>query len=160
MTRGSIIESMATESPLLGYLALNACTVLWGTQHAVMKSVVVTSKLPTLVNAIRFSTAAIVTASLRILFDRTCGTRQADAKIKPGKCGLFMGAAELALWQTLGFTFQIIGLNWTTVRACTSIYLINAIVHAIIHAMTHAIMRSSVYSRTHGRRLARPSCCI
>ena len=52
---------------VFGYIALNACTVLWGTQHAVIKGLVISSSLPMLVNAIRFSTAAVVTTFVRAL---------------------------------------------------------------------------------------------
>ena len=53
---------------IIGHLALNACTVLWGTQHAVVKGLVATTPNPILINAIRFSAAAILTSAVKALF--------------------------------------------------------------------------------------------
>ena len=109
----------AAPSPALAIAALNACTILWGTQHAVVKSLVVSTPLPTLINAVRFSTAAVVT-SLTSCAVGGLGNGSSDGST----CGLLLGAAELAVWQTLGFTFQLIGLHWTTAsRSAFLLYL-------------------------------------
>ena len=92
-------DDLPTPPKLFGYAALNACTVLWGTQHAIIKGLVISSPLPMLVNAIRFSTAAVVTTSLRLLL-ATCHHSLPRADAHRGRCGLIVGAAELAVWQT------------------------------------------------------------
>ena len=110
---------------IFGYVALNCCTVLWGTQHAVIKGLVVVSPLPSLVNAIRFSVAAFVTTAVRTLL-LTCGMLPSTPVERPGVCGLLVGAAELAVWQTLGFTLQLVGLNWTTASRSAFLLYLNA----------------------------------
>ena len=110
------------EDSLVPYLALNACAVLWGTQHAIIKQLVVTSSVPLLVNAIRFSTASIVTSAASCLLGK-CRGRRAESS---GYCGLLVGAAELAVWQTLGFTLQLIGLQWTTASRSAFLLYLNA----------------------------------
>ena len=89
--------------PLFGYLALNACTVIWGTQHAVTKSLVGVTDLPMLIISLRFSTAAIITLAVRWVL---AIARPATAAARTGRCGLLIGAAELAFWQTGGFALQ------------------------------------------------------
>ena len=120
----------AAAEKIFGYLALNACTVLWGTQHAVIKGLVISSSLPMLVNAIRFSTAAVVTTGVRVSIASCRKPSLADAK--RGRCGLLIGAAELAVWQTLGFTLQLIGLNWTTASRSAFLLYLNATIVPVI----------------------------
>ena len=120
-----IVSAMARDHSdvIFGYVALNCCTVLWGTQHAVVKGLVISSPLPSLINAVRFSVAAIVTTAVRMLL-LACGVLPSASVERPGICGLVVGAAELAVWQTLGFTLQLIGLNWTTAsRSAFLLYL-------------------------------------
>ena len=116
----------APPPPLLAYAALNACTVLWGTQHAVVKRLA-DSPLPSLVNAIRFSAAAVVTIAVSAVVDR-CGGCSTPTSFEPaereGLCGLLIGAAELGAWQTLGFSLQLVGLRYTT--ASRSAFLLYA----------------------------------
>ena len=87
-------------------MALNSCTVLWGTQHAVIKSLVPGLQLPFLVNAIRFSIAAAVTWVVRVvvravevLLVRRGGPLVANgvsfgAQQSSGRCGPLLAAAE------------------------------------------------------------------
>ena len=122
-------------SPLLGYAALNLCTILWGTQHAVIKILVVSSKLPTLVNALRFSAAAVVTSTVRALI--ACATSNSSSTTtaiasQGDFCSLLMAAAELSVYQTLGFTFQIVGLHWTTASRSAFLLYLNATIVPVI----------------------------
>lgn len=117
---------------LLGYAALNACTVIWGTQHAVNKTLVSSSPLPSLVNAIRFSAAAIITSSTRLVLRGFCSASSGRATSKSGTCGLLIGAVELAIWQTLGFTLQLIGLQWTTASRSAFLLYLNATMVPVI----------------------------
>jgi len=112
---------------VLGYVALNTCTILWGTQHAVMKGLVASSTLPSLINAIRFSTAAFVTPAARTLI--LCCCHESKPVLKDaarGHCGLLIGAAELGFWQTSGFTLQLIGLRWTSASRSAFLLYLNA----------------------------------
>lgn len=118
----------ADRREIFGYVALNCCTILWGTQHAVIKGLVVATPLPSLVNAIRFSVAAIVTTAVRALL-LACGALLLPSTAsgeRPGVCGLLIGAAELAVWQTLGFSLQLIGLHWTTASRSAFLLYLNA----------------------------------
>ena len=54
----------------LPHLALHVCALLWGTQHAIIKSLVVSSALPVVINAIRFTIAAAVTSLASCLVAR------------------------------------------------------------------------------------------
>ena len=119
------------EHQWFGYLALNACTVIWGTQHAVNKALVAATPLPSLINAIRFSSAAIFTVGTRALVGVVRGSSSKPQK-RSGFCGLLIGAAELAVWQTLGFTLQLIGLRWTTASRSAFLLYLNATMVPVI----------------------------
>lgn len=116
---------------VLGYLALNLCTVIWGTQHAVAKSLVSETELPMLVNAIRFSIAALVTLVVRSVFWCAYPASSQPAS-RTGRCGLIIGAAELAVWQTAGFTLQLVGLRWTTAQRSAFLLYLNATIVPVI----------------------------
>lgn len=122
-------------SPFVGHLSLNACTILWGTQHAIIKGLVAATPNPVLINALRFSAAAVLTSGVTAVSHyclAICSAADGDSRSAPatntrsGWCGLFLGAAELAVWQTLGFTLQTIGLQFTTASRSAFLLYLNA----------------------------------
>ena len=147
----SLLKSTVTENisvcsmhSWLPQLALHVCALLWGTQHAIIKSLVVSSALPVVINAIRFTIAAAVT-SLASCLVAACRWRRgpsdpgSDAK-RDGVAALGLDgpprllpvAAELALWQSLGFTLQLVGLHWATATRSAVVLYLNAFLVPLI----------------------------
>ena len=127
---------------LLSHLALHSCALLWGTQHAIIKSLVVSSALPVVINAIRLTIAAAV-ASLASCLVAACrwrcgpsdsgsdaGCLAALSRDRPPS--LLPVAAELALWQSLGFTLQLVGLHWATATRSAVVLYLNAFLVPLI----------------------------
>jgi drug/metabolite transporter (DMT)-like permease len=102
---------------VLGLASLNLVTIIWGSQHALIKDVVVHSELPSLLNAMRFLIAATIAICTRLLC-RPCATGFRYALLRAG--------AELGVWQCLGFTLQLIGLHWTTASRSAFLLYLNA----------------------------------
>ena len=131
-------------SACLPYVALHACALLWGTQHAIIKGLVVTSALPVVINAIRFTIAAAVTSLASCLVAACrwrCGPSdpgsdaRRDGVVALGRDGppsLWPVAAELALWQSLGFTLQLVGLHWATATRSAVVLYLNAFLVPLI----------------------------
>ena len=123
---------MAGRLPAL--LALNAVAVIWGSQHAIIKTLVwasLTSDAPiTLINSLRFTLAAVTTATLsacRACRARAMGhAREARIGAAP-RTGLLRAAAELALWLVAGFTLQLVGLQWTSASRSAFLLYLNAV---------------------------------
>ena len=125
-------------------MALHACALLWGTQHAIIKSLVVSSALPVVINAIRFTIAAAVTSLASCLVAACrwrCGPSdpgsdaRRDGVVALGRDGppsLWPVAAELALWQSLGFTLQLVGLHWATATRSAVVLYLNAFLGPLI----------------------------
>ena len=128
----------------LPHLALHVCALLWGTQHAIIKSLVVSSALPVVINAIRFTIAAAVTSLASCLVAACrwrCGPSdpgsdaRRDGVVALGRDGppsLWPVAAELALWQSLGFTLQLVGLHWATATRSAVVLYLNAFLVPLI----------------------------
>ena len=120
---------MAGRLPAL--LALNAVAVIWGSQHAIIKTLVwasLTSDAPiTLINSLRFTLAAVTTATLSACRARAMGhAREARIGAAP-RTGLLRAAAELALWLVAGFTLQLVGLQWTSASRSAFLLYLNAV---------------------------------
>jgi drug/metabolite transporter (DMT)-like permease len=118
-------------------LALNSVAVIWGSQHAVIKTLVwasLTSDAPiTLINSLRFTLAAVTTATLSACRAcRACRARAMgharEARIGDAPpTGLLRAAAELALWLVAGFTLQLVGLQWTSASRSAFLLYLNAV---------------------------------
>ena len=108
-------------------LALNACTLIWGSQHAIMKDVVVEAS-PASVNAARF----VVAAAFALPWAPGAPWRPAPAAAPtsagPGSKApvsrTWAAGAELGFWTFLGFALQAVGLQLTTAsRSAFLLYL-------------------------------------
>ena len=109
-------------------LALNAVTVIWGSQHAIVKALVTSSASDdaplTLINSIRFTLAAVTTGTLSACrARRRATTRFADEP----HASVLRAAAELALWLVAGFTLQLVGLQWTSASRSAFLLYLNAV---------------------------------
>lgn len=106
----------AARQHFLGLASLNLVTVIWGSQHAMIKDIVTHSSVPSLLNAIRFclGSAAMLAAWI-------CCNRKATSVIDLVRAGF-----ELSLWQVLGFTLQLVGLQWTTASRSAFLLYLNA----------------------------------
>ena len=126
-------NSSAT-STLLPLALLNGVTVLWGTQHAVIKLVLQGDLSPGVTNFARFSIAALLFSPwtpglLRDVpplpfspaaQDKDLNTTQDWQGGRGAEDGdaaeIWRAGAELGVWMFLGFAFQAIGLEFTTAR--------------------------------------------
>ena len=102
-------------------LALNAATLIWGSQHAVIKDVV-EAMTPASLNAARFAIAAL--ASLPWLpgapWRRGDAGGEASATVGP----TWAAGAELGAFSFAGFALQAVGLQFTTAsRSAFLLYL-------------------------------------
>jgi len=106
-------EPAADETDLRPWLALNACALVWGSQHVVIKLAVdgdLAGLSPALLNAARFAVAALATAR----FTPQPGTDRAT----------WQAGAQLGLWTFLGFACQSIALLSTPAsRSAFLLYL-------------------------------------
>ena len=105
-------------TPRLGLAALNTVTIIWGSQHAIIKDLVELTSLPSLLNALRFSIAACVLSLVWLL----CRPRGSGVRW----LALTLAGGELGLCQTLGFTLQLYSLNWTTASRSAFLLYLNA----------------------------------
>lgn len=95
--------------------ALNAATLIWGSQHAVIKDIVADAT-PSATNAARFVIAAA--ASLPFLPGAPWRASSATAS------ATWTAGLELGCWSFLGFALQAIGLQYTTAsRSAFLLYL-------------------------------------
>lgn len=129
----------SSPSPLVALALLNAVTLLWGTQHAVIKLILQGNLSPGVTNFARFGIAALLFAPWTpgVLRDPpSLPFSPVDAEGVSGE-GLGDGGgggggrdgsatttwragAELGVWMFLGFAFQTIGLGFTSARSAGS----------------------------------------
>lgn len=128
------LSPAAPPSPLLPLALLNAVTVLWGTQHAVIKLILQGNLSPGVTNFARFGIAALMFSPwtpglLRdppplpfspatVVTDAADGEQDGEGEKDGGGAAAetWRAGAELGLWMFLGFAFQSIGLGFTTAR--------------------------------------------
>jgi drug/metabolite transporter (DMT)-like permease len=97
-------------------LALHAAALAWGSQHVIIKGVVVDGAAPSLTNAVRFFVAAAISLPLAPQLCRPAADGEARSVWRAG--------AELGLWMFLGFALQAVGLQYTTAsRSAFLLYL-------------------------------------
>ncbi|CAM9360438.1 unnamed protein product [Ectocarpus sp. 4 AP-2014] len=139
-------EEGIEESSLLPLALLNAVTLLWGTQHAVIKLILQEDLSPGVTNFARFGIAALIFSPWTpgVLRDTPSIPDILTGQVGVGdKAGGELGAAdgsggggdaaaaetwragaELGVWMFLGFAFQSIGLGLTTAsRSAFLLYL-------------------------------------
>lgn len=111
-------------------LLLNAVAIIWGTQHAIIKTVVQDSDAPGPFTLLRFGIAALLASPYtpgllpppkekksssninhNVKDDESSTTRTSTAIATAWRWG-----AEMGFWMFLGFSFQAIGLEFTTAQ--------------------------------------------
>ena len=139
--------------PLKALVALNAATVIWGSQHPVMKDLV-ESVDPASVNAARFTIAAAF--ALPWLPGAPWRSQSEHAGGSKHVMRTWLAGSELGAYTFLGFALQSFGLQFTTAsRSAFLLYLNVKLVPVTAHS-THL----SVLCLPHmlcTRSLARPS---
>lgn len=118
--RGPVLKAAPPGLPMWQAVgALNAATVIWGSQHAIIKDVVADAT-PSATNAARFTIAALaVLPALPGAPWRADAERGSNATAEAWSAG-----AELGCWSFLGFALQAIGLQYTTAsRSAFLLYL-------------------------------------
>lgn len=111
------------ESPPVSVLLLNFVAIIWGSQHAIIKSVVEDSD-PAAFTFLRFTLASLIASpylpgvkqtilvKLSSTPDEDDGRKKDEVDLwKPWRWGIEMG-----LWMFLGFSLQAIGLQTTTAQ--------------------------------------------
>ena len=98
----SLKRTMLLPTETYAFLALNIATIIWGSQHAVLKNIVKTSS-PAAVNAVRFSIAAALAAPW-LPWNAHCHGARAT----------WLAGAELGGWMFCGFSLQVYGLQFTS----------------------------------------------
>jgi drug/metabolite transporter (DMT)-like permease len=93
----------ANPAPASSLALLNLVTVIWGTQHAVVKAAIATGASPSMLSLLRFALAAA--AALPLLPRR--GTVDALRAAAPA-------GVELGAWMFAGYAAQAVGLEYTT----------------------------------------------
>jgi len=102
-------------------VALNGCTLLWGSQHAVIKDIV-SDMSPAAFNAARFGLAAV--CALPWAPGAPWRPRRPPAADAPPASATWAAGAELGLWSCLGFALQSVGLETTSAgRSAFLLYL-------------------------------------
>ncbi|CAM9288861.1 unnamed protein product [Choristocarpus tenellus] len=131
------VTSLDTILPLV---LLNVVTVLWGTQHAVIKLILESDLTPGVTNLARFFLAALIfspwTPGLFLRppalpfspFPTTIteerGGEVFQTRTSVGVAETWLAGSELGLWMFLGFAFQAVGLGFTTAsRSAFLLYL-------------------------------------
>lgn len=108
-------------------LALNAAALIWGSQHAVIKSLVESIGSPAVLNAARFSIAAAAALPWwpGAPWRSSDETSAVDAEARAQSVSTTWAAgAELGVWTFLGFGLQAISLQYTTAtRSAFLLYL-------------------------------------
>ena len=108
----SLKRTMLLPTETYAFLALNIATIIWGSQHAVLKNIVKTSS-PAAVNAVRFSIAAALAAPW-LPWNAHCHGARAT----------WLAGAELGGWMFCGFSLQVYGLQFTSAsRSAFLLYL-------------------------------------
>jgi drug/metabolite transporter (DMT)-like permease len=108
---------------LSSVVLLNLVAVLWGTQHAVIKSVLMVDDTtttaavdPSVFTLVRFGLAAVMaTLGAALTLDPRRSTTSHATTTAPTDIRTTLSwGAEMGLWMFLGFAFQAIGLQFTT----------------------------------------------
>lgn len=120
-TSGTEIESLQEEVRSLrkrSLVLLNFVTVLWGSQHAVIKMAVDSSGSPATLTLARFGIAALIFSPwLPVRDDPSRG----NTSVGPGP---WRAGVELGCWMFAGYALQAIGLETTSAsRSCFLLYL-------------------------------------
>ena len=127
-------QASPQQTTLRAVVALNLVTLLWGSQHAVIKGLVELTDSPALVNAVRFDLAALLALPWlprpRLALPNTSPDTSPDtapgdgAEAAAAVRATWAGGAELGLWTFAGFSLQAIGLQLTSAsRSAFLLYL-------------------------------------
>ena len=108
------------------WLALNTATVLWGAQHAVNKHMLVFTS-PSALLAARFVLAATAVLPWLPL------SRARNS---------WLDGVKLGLWSTLGFAFQMVGLQYTSASRSSFLLYLNVKLVPLLELMVHGHMPS------------------
>jgi len=103
-------------STTVSVLLLNLVAILWGSQHAVIKTVVSDTNNPAAFTLLRFGLAALLaspyTPSLFVV-----GSSDDSSSAKQNQnADAWRWGLEMGFWMFLGFGFQAIGLEYTTAQ--------------------------------------------
>ncbi|VEU40837.1 unnamed protein product [Pseudo-nitzschia multistriata] len=118
-----LVRFLQEEAPPISILLLNLVAVIWGSQHAIIKTVVEDSD-PAAFTFLRFGLASLIASpylpGVKEIFQKTTSPTESNITTrveeeedlwKPWRWGIEMG-----LWMFLGFSLQAIGLQSTTAQ--------------------------------------------
>ncbi len=99
-------------------LLLNGVAVLFGSQHAVIKSTLDVFPSPSVVNLWRFLSSAL-------LFSPALGSLLRRQDLKKDDSAIWKAGAELGLYTFMGFAFQAIGMETTSASKSAFLLYLN-----------------------------------
>ena len=109
------------DNPQIALFLLNFVAILWGTQHAIIKSVVTDTTVSSAAafTLCRFALATCVALPAGIselISNKTSSTTSSETGVSSISSALIRWGTELGLWMFLGFAFQAVGLETTTAQ--------------------------------------------
>lgn len=129
---GSIVDDGAEEEGRSresweSVLLLNGVAVLFGSQHAVIKSTLDVFPSPSVVNLWRFLSSALLfsPALVTLLRDRPKILQEEVTGTTEISSGIWQAGAELGLYTFLGFAFQAIGMETTSASKSAFLLYLN-----------------------------------
>jgi drug/metabolite transporter (DMT)-like permease len=121
--------AISSDASVVSVLLLNLVAILWGTQHAVIKTVVESSSDPAALTLMRFGLAALLaspyTPGLSNMLTRNKKDATTITNVNAKRRGVasqveisttWRWGREMGLWMFLGFAFQAVGLQSTTAQ--------------------------------------------
>ena len=148
-------QASPQQTTLRAVVALNLVTILWGSQHAVIKGLVELTDSPALVNAVRFDLAALLALPWlprpRLALPNTSPDTSPDtapgdgAEAAAAVRATWAGGAELGLWTFAGFSLQAIGLQLTSASRSAFLLYLNV---KLVPVLAFLLYGRSVPART------------
>jgi drug/metabolite transporter (DMT)-like permease len=111
------VPSAVADVPLSSVVLLNLVAVLWGSQHAVIKLILIdhTTTDPGLFTLLRFGLAAVLASPYTPgFFNGRQSDKEADERSHQNT--IWRWGLEMGFWMFLGFAFQAVGLEYTTAQ--------------------------------------------
>jgi len=118
-----LVRFFQDESPPVPVLLLNFVAIIWGSQHAIIKTVVEDSD-PAAFTFLRFTIASLIASpylpgAKQTILNKLSLTPSDDDVMKTNEVDLWKPwrwGIEMGLWMFLGFSLQAIGLQTTTAQ--------------------------------------------
>jgi len=105
-----------TTNVSLSVLLLNLVAILWGSQHAIIKTVVSDTSNPAAFTLLRFGLAALIASPYTPLLPMISKGTTVEKSTATTIHNTWRWGLEMGFWMFLGFGFQAIGLEFTSAQ--------------------------------------------